>query len=52
MFDLMNLDFEVPIKLPLLDITVGDIQVEVRPSEIFPLPEIHIEANLDIRIGL
>ena len=51
MFELMNLDFEIPIKMPLLDITVGDIQVEVRPSEIFPLPEIHIEAKLDIRLG-
>ena len=52
MFELMNLDFEIPIKIPLLDITVGDIQVEVRPSEIIPLPVIHIEAQLDIQLGI
>ena len=52
MFELMDLDVEIPVKIPLLDIKVADIQVEIRPSEIFPLPEIHIEANLDIRIGL
>ncbi len=51
MFELMSLDCEMPIKVPLLDITVRDIQVEIRPSEIFPLPVIHIDAKLDIRLG-
>lgn len=52
MFELMNLDFEIPIKIPLMDVKVGDIQVEIRPSEIIPLPIIHIEARLDIQLGL
>ena len=47
----MDLDFEIPVKIPLLDIKVADIQVEVRPSEIIPLPIIHIEAKLDIQLG-
>ena len=51
MFELMDLNFEIPIKVPLLDIQVGDIQVEIRPSEIIPLPIIHIEAKLDIQLG-
>ena len=52
MFDLMDLDVEIPVKIPLLDIKVADIQVEVRPSEIFPLPVVHIEAQLDIQLGI
>ena len=52
MFELMDLNFEIPIKVPLLDIKVGDIQVEIRPSEIIPLPVIHIEAQLDVRLGI
>jgi hypothetical protein len=51
MFELMDLDFEIPIKIPLLDVKVGDIQVDIRPSETTPLPLIHIEAKLDIRLG-
>lgn len=51
MFELMDLNFEIPVKIPMLDIKVGDIQVEVRSSEIIPLPVIHIEAKLDIRLG-
>lgn len=51
MFELMDLNFEIPIKVPLLDIKVGDIQVDIRPSEIIPLPIIHIEAKLDIQLG-
>ena len=52
MFELMNLDFEIPIKIPLLDVKVGDIQVEIKPSEIIPLPVVHIEAQLDIQLGI
>ena len=52
MFELMDLDLEIPVKIPLLDIKVADIQVDIWPSETFPLPIIHIEAKLDIRLGL
>ena len=52
MFELMNLDFEIPIKIPLLNVKVGDIQVEIKPSEIIPLPVIHIEAQVDIQLGI
>ena len=52
MFELMDLDLEIPVKIPLLDIKVADIQVEIRLSEIIPLPIIHIEAKVDIQFGL
>ena len=52
MFELMDLDFEIPVKIPLLDVKVAAIQVDTRPSKIIPLPIIHIEAKLDIRLGL
>lgn len=51
MFDLIDMDFEVPVKIPRLYIKVADIQVDIRPSETIPLPIIHIEAKLDIRLG-
>ena len=51
MFELMDMDFEVPVKIPLLDIKIADIQVDISPSDTFPLPIIHIEARLDIRLG-
>ena len=49
MYELINL--EIPVKIPLLDVAIGDIQVEVRPSEFLPLPIIHVEAKLDIWLG-
>lgn len=52
MFELMNLEGTFPIKIPLLDITVGDIQVDIMPSGVFLLPIIHIEAKLDIKLGM
>ena len=52
MFDLMNLDCTLPVKIPLLDINVGEIQIDIMPSGVFLLPYIHIEAKLDIRVGL
>ena len=36
---------------PELDILVHDLHIDIEPSEIFLLPKIHINADLDIRIG-
>ena len=43
MFDLMNLGNVIP-KLPVLD-----IQIDIKPSDIFLLPSIHIDVKMDIR---
>ena len=43
MFDLMNLGNVMP-QLPVLD-----IQIDIKPSDIFLLPSIHIDARIDIR---
>ena len=51
MFDLMNFYCTLPVKIPLLDIDVGEIQIDIMPSGIFLLPYIHIEAKLDIQLG-
>lgn len=50
MFELTNIGGSIPIKMALLDIEVGDILIDVLPSEYFLIPMIHIEAKLDIRI--
>ena len=52
MFDLIELNRTLPVKIPLLGINVGEIQIDIMPSGIFLLPFIHIEAKLDIRLGL
>ena len=48
MFDLMNLGDVMP-KLPVLDIRIKDLQIDIEPSDIFLLPTIHIDAKIDIR---
>ena len=52
MLDLINLEWTLPIKIPLLDIKVADVQVDIIPSEWLILPIIHIEAKLDVRLGI
>ena len=42
-FDLINLGNVIP-KLPVLD-----IQIDIKPSDIFLLPSIHIDVKMDIR---
>lgn len=38
-------------KVPLLNIKIEDIRIDIEPSEIPLLPVIHIEAKLDIKLG-
>lgn len=48
MFDLMNLGNVMP-QLPVLDIRIRDLQIDIEPSDTFLLPSIHIDARIDIR---
>lgn len=48
MFDLMNLGDVMP-QLPVMDIRIKDLQIDIEPSDIFLLPSIHIDVKLDIR---
>ena len=54
MLDLMNIGSTVlpPIpQVPLLNIKIEDIKIDIEPSDIPMLPTIHIEAKLDIKLG-
>lgn len=54
MLDLMNIGSTVlpPIpQVPLLNIKIEDIHVDIEPSAIPLLPVIRIEAQLDIKLG-
>ena len=48
MFDLMKLGNVIP-QLPVLDIRIKDLQIDIETSDIFLLPSIHIDAKIDIR---
>ena len=48
MFDLMNLGDLIP-QLPVPDIRIRDLQIDIEPSDIFLLPTIHNDARIDIR---
>lgn len=48
MFDLMELR-NVILPMPMLDIRVKDLQIDIEPSDFFLLPSIHIDAKIDIR---
>lgn len=48
MFDLMNLGNVMP-QLPVLDIRIRDLQIDIEPSDCFLLPSIHIDTRIDIR---
>ena len=56
MLDLMNIGSAIlppiPQQLPLLNIKVEDIRIDLAPSPILLLPVIHIGAKLDIKLGL
>lgn len=47
MFDLMHLGNVLPL-LPMLDIQIRDLHIDVEPSDIFLLPSVHIDAKIDI----
>ena len=51
MFDLIDLGNAVLQQVPLMNIKIEDIRIDMEPSEYFPLPLIHIEAKLNIRLG-
>lgn len=36
---------------PKIDVWFKDLNIDIEPSDYFPLPKIHIDADLDIRIG-
>ena len=54
MLDLMNIGSTVlpPIpQVPLLNIKIEDIRIDIEPSAIPLLPVIRIEAQLDLKLG-
>ena len=51
MFDLIDLGNALIPQIPFVEIKIADIQIEVEPSPIPLLPVIHIDAQLDIRLG-
>ena len=51
MFNLLGLGNAVLQQVPLVNIRIEDIRIDIEPSEYFPLPVIHIDAKLDIRLG-
>ena len=51
MLDLMNTGSDILPQIPLLNIKIEDIRINIEPSAIPLLPVIHIEAKLDIRLG-
>ena len=54
MLDLMNIGSTVlpPIpQVPLLNIKIEDIRIDIEPSAIPMLPVIRIEAQLDLKLG-
>lgn len=51
MFALLDLGKAVQQQVPLVNIRIEDIHIDIEPSEYFPLPVIHIDAKLDIRLG-
>ena len=48
MFDLMNLGDLIP-QLPVPDIRIRDLQIDIEPSDIFLLSSIHIDARIEVR---
>ena len=51
MLDLMNIGSNILPQVPLLNIKIEDIRIDIEPSVIPLLPVIHIDAKLDIRLG-
>lgn len=51
MLDLMNIGSDILPQVPLLNIKIEDIRIDIEPSAIPLLPVIRIEAQLDIKLG-
>ena len=51
MLDLMNIGSDILPQVPLLNIKIEDIRIDIEPSAISLLPVIRIEAQLDIKLG-
>ena len=51
MLDLTNIGSSILPQVPLLNIKVEDIRIDIMPSEIPLLPVIHIEAKLNIKLS-
>ena len=51
MLDLMNIGSDILPQVPLLNIKIEDIHIDIEPSAIPLLPVIRIEAQLDIKLG-
>ena len=56
MLDLMTIGSSIlppiPQQIPLLNIKVEDIRIDIEPSSVLLLPMIRIDAKLDIRLGI
>ncbi len=52
MFDLLDLGNALIPQIPLVEIKIADIRIEVEPSPIPLFPVIRIDAKLDIRLGI
>ena len=51
MFDLIDIGGSILPQLPLLNIKIEDIRIDLAPSPVFPLPVIRIDAKLEIKLG-
>lgn len=51
MLDLMNTGSDILPQVPLLNIKIEDIRIDIEPSAIPLLPVIRIQAQLDIKLG-
>lgn len=47
MFDLMNLG-NILSQVPIPEIRIRDLKIDIEPSDTFLLPSIHIDARIDI----
>ena len=52
MLDLLNIGSDILPQVPLLNIRIEDIRIDIEPSAVPLLPVIRIEAQLDIKLGV
>ena len=51
MLDLVEIGNAILPQLPVLEVKIADVRIDIEPSPIPLLPVIHIDAQLDIRLG-
>lgn len=51
MLDLTNIGSSILPQVPLLNIKIEDVRIDIEPSTVSLLPVIRIEAQLDIKLG-